>query len=840
MDLLTYEEHKAIQAKKQPISPDPPPLPTHFIDSDMLKVLNKITLYAIWHISEQRRASLESLEKKKWIKDLERSGYKRIGSLLHVGMPKTAEALSSAILAKLDKPRQTNWRIIKWVSWITWADIDNLVRLREEAHEKIAASSVIDCTIDDATEPGGRPIQRYNTEEAQSSTEERQNSAEPRSPDLIKLNEKLEELEGRDEPPSMPSNTNRVAEQIACNILEIPYTVSEGISLLREVDRFRPFEYDDVPIAKIYWDIVVDKLHQGGLFLNWSGQRLKDHLMGILYRMGLKIFDLPQYEIVSFVRPAADTQNQILNFKTLLRVVLIAWNAREKSAEFRLLGPKHGYTESDWTGGSPMLRKKIICMIKKSMKAKRALELTNIEQRESGLNPPLASQDHIPANINNIKVDYLYGHRKGRPVEWTVYLKNNGIETIGDAGGWGSCKSDPSSFHSRIIKVLNQNEALRNDIELKQKIGEVRYHHVQDILENPVNEAFIKSKMPISKETACQSADILASRSNSAPKREPVVRVNDVLIQDLWHQTLIRALGRPLWLETLEDNNINTIGDLGGWKTSDLKFTTDLIKKLETELKFSCSQTAQRDIKLLKFDDVKDILDETKKVHIQYGIHQTAPPTELGISVSDPPKDPPESLSSSSHAERNERSLPPKTKAKDAKGSITPITTKKKLTALEKEVQDLLETNSRLSRQDSEKSGSDNARESSRYRMKRKARLHRASRLCSDSSDSDDPVQKRRKKLTALTSSRISKPQPPSRSSSPSPIAEIPGGEVNQRAATEPSAVSGNTKKVPGEMFEVTPESFHDGFLNDYQQMRTTIREMNERIIRMERAQGEV
>ncbi|KAK6338813.1 hypothetical protein TWF696_009622 [Orbilia brochopaga] len=155
-----FGKTKSLQPAPHPISLSPPPPclvnqaldakppPPQTIDSDTLKALNKVTIYSAWRASVQRCHPLADLDKKKWIILLERAGYRRIGSLLHVGMAKTAEALSSAILAKLDRPRRTNWRILKSVSWITWEDIDNLVSSLAESGERAGTANVIDCTLD--------------------------------------------------------------------------------------------------------------------------------------------------------------------------------------------------------------------------------------------------------------------------------------------------------------------------------------------------------------------------------------------------------------------------------------------------------------------------------------------------------------------------------------------------------------------------------------------------------------------------------------------------------------------------------------------------------------------
>ncbi|KAF3913901.1 hypothetical protein ABW21_db0204915 [Orbilia brochopaga] len=115
-----------------------------------MKILNEITVYSVWRASLRLSDRLPCPEKKGWLLDLEQSGYKRIGSLLHLGMPKTADALASAILSKMWKTRQTNCHIIKSVKRMTWAIIDNLVHRRKEAHLKAAEGSVIDCTNQDS------------------------------------------------------------------------------------------------------------------------------------------------------------------------------------------------------------------------------------------------------------------------------------------------------------------------------------------------------------------------------------------------------------------------------------------------------------------------------------------------------------------------------------------------------------------------------------------------------------------------------------------------------------------------------------------------------------------
>ncbi|KAF3913798.1 hypothetical protein ABW21_db0200612 [Orbilia brochopaga] len=399
--------------------------------------------------------------------------------------------------------------------------------------------------------------------------------------------------------------------------------------MLREVDRFQPFKYyNDVPIAKIYWGIAVDKVNQDGLFLDWTGQKLEEHLKEMFYNM--KVHELPhllKYEIVSStisMSATTKTADQYLSFKLLLRGIFEAWHREQMDTEFRLMSSELGYDGENQEDLSDELRDEIRYMARESLKEKRAAELQSMKMRDTEQNPVPVTCDQIPDKANRVKIDYLYGHRKGKRPGWVTYLRKRGIHTVGDAGGWGLSKSDPSKFHSQIIEILNQDKALRNDIDLKESIGAIRYHDVETILENSTSEAFIDKSLD-SHDFPNQDADAFATPSSGTPHLKSIVRFDDVPIRDIWQQALIRTSASPSWLETLEANNIKTVGDLGGWKGLDAKFAADMIKKLETELDFGCSKAAHQEIKTLQFDDVKSFLDDTKRIRIYRGndpIHQ--------------------------------------------------------------------------------------------------------------------------------------------------------------------------------------------------------------------------
>ncbi|KAK6338814.1 hypothetical protein TWF696_009623 [Orbilia brochopaga] len=637
-------------------------------------------------------------------------------------------------------------------------------------------------------------------------------------------------MAGRRNPSQTPFTSNGVTGQ--AKELKVPYTIADGITLLREVDRFRPFEHDDdVPIAKIYWDIVIDKLHQCDMFLEWTGQKLEDHLKGILYGLELsEIKELLNCDVVSSAAAATETQTQSLIFKTLLQSIFVAWSFRQLNAEFQSIKSYYGYTEDDIGSLSSKCRREVMPIARKSLRQKRVAELEDIEKRDAGQTS--VARDKIPVRVDSIRIDYLYGHRKGRPVEWITYLKNKGIETISNAGGWGNSKSDPSSFHSAIIKVLNQNEALRNDIELKAQIGKIRYHDVQQILNDSPVEAFARKPIK-SVGIANHSADTAASQSSPASIARSIVRFNDVPIRDLWLQTLIRSLAKPHWLETLEANNIKTIGDLGGWKSSDSKFAADLIQKLETELGFRCPKSAQREIKLLKFEDVKDVLDEGKKVNVHRGACSTG---ILGwdtlhdvISASDP----------TPRTTKKGHPLQLGSKGAGVHNRGTPKKSTKRQSELEKEVEDLQELNLRMAERNSAKSGSEyedidsegqdefetEARKPrSRRVSKRKSKLRPVNYCNSESSESDEPVRKRQRAAVAPSATLTTKMPAPYLSGSPSPAMDnTPDNQGN--AAT--SQVTGSRAI---EVAEITPESFHDGFLKDYRQLRVLVDEMSERV----------
>ncbi|KAK6522752.1 hypothetical protein TWF281_002188 [Arthrobotrys megalospora] len=112
----------------------PIPSADNKIDQETLKVLNSITIHALWAksvgIKIPEAECYSGSQSRRWIEHLELKGRKFIGSLLKVGMEKSTEALQSEILKRL-KGRPNNLdsyhSVRKSVSCVKWENVEQLI-----------------------------------------------------------------------------------------------------------------------------------------------------------------------------------------------------------------------------------------------------------------------------------------------------------------------------------------------------------------------------------------------------------------------------------------------------------------------------------------------------------------------------------------------------------------------------------------------------------------------------------------------------------------------------------------------------------------------------------------
>ncbi|KAK6522750.1 hypothetical protein TWF281_002186 [Arthrobotrys megalospora] len=396
---------------------------------------------------------------------------------------------------------------------------------------------------------------------------------------------------------------------ISSNGLCLPYPVQHGLVFLRLVHRLRPFATDNDAIRRIRWDAVSDSLHRQNLFNDDDGWSLETRVKKMLYRLDDDISTICNHKIRTPYTPGDPraTPDEFTEFKVLLKDILEGWDAIEEQKELQKLG----YSQDRLLDSEGSERfSEILKVVRGSMSHNRSK--SSIWNQPSPTSPE--PDEEIPSKVNDIRIDFLYhyNYQTGRRPEWLLFLGRNGISTIGDLGGWGPSTKDPYNFHRELIKALNKNEALREDIVLKEAIGAIGWSHIEAVLANPQPKTF-QSNQPSTE-----------SNQDTPVKKEKVVATsaNEVLIEDAWIQAIYKKYGKPVWLSKLNDNGIRTIGDLGGQASSDKEFQRQIKSKLAKDTAFNYGRSCQKEIELLSLVDIKESLDGNKRVSFQIGTQE--------------------------------------------------------------------------------------------------------------------------------------------------------------------------------------------------------------------------
>ncbi|KAK6340273.1 hypothetical protein TWF730_002037 [Orbilia blumenaviensis] len=423
------------------------------------------------------------------------------------------------------------------------------------------------------------------------------------------------------------------------DFIQLPYPVQHGVEFLRLVAKLKPFAPIDCFIRRIRWDMVSDSLHRKGIFHEQDGRALEAGMKYMLYKWDDNFSMMCECKIKApYVRERIKpTVKQIREFKSLLKVILKEWDVFEQKREIGKLG----YSQIEHLNhgkaayATAAARKSLSIMRSEGLKR---LHPTPVYAEDLVLNK------EIPAQVNDIRIDFLYHlrYKKGCRPRWLTFLERSGIVTIGDIGGWGPNTTYPYAFHRRLIEALNKHELFKDNMDIKETIGNIGWTDIESILTDQLPGAFqAKTEQPRSQKNAApkhikhtkpdslKCLNHVDSIRASAPKVRPAnpnptsrkpaqprpQYPDDMSIEDIWSQVLRRTPSKPEWLLKLNENNINTIGDLGGWDWKDraTKLQQNIKDVLRIDPQTEWNASWESEINSLSYNDLKNALAEWKQ-----------------------------------------------------------------------------------------------------------------------------------------------------------------------------------------------------------------------------------